>query len=530
MSYADKIASLTRRPLNVVKLGFDNPIDPSGDYFCDYQNPLGQKFWPCVESIDYTPAKLVPGSLGAFGSITIKLLNFPHGSSGTFFGKLLASNEYFLDRTLIHYAGFHDDGETFDWANFQERHFVIRSIKGPDANGVVTVTASDVLTALDSDQAVVPLESYGELASSLAAATTGTVNIGDNTNFSASGGVCIINGKELALYSGISGADSIVLSSRSQFGTAAESSVDAGSPVRNCYFIDNENCIDALYALIDGFTEIDASTYINLTEWENERDTYLASDNVYKVITEPTAVKSVVRGICQDSHVSFWWEPSQQLIKVRAVGPDLGATAEINTSAHILKENHSIERDLSKAVTQVWVFYDKINQAESDEEKNFRKLNIVIDNAKETAYGFSKIEKVYASFVPAAGSSTATKIGQRKLSSFSIGEIIYKFRLDAKDSQLLVGQNVTITSVADEDSDGNPTARTCMVIERDQVDAGTYEYKAQSLGIDPGANYSIIAVDGTFDYLSGGSATPYAFIADTATQLMSNGDPAYLIL
>lgn len=530
MSYADKIASLARRPLNILRLDLDHPIDSAGDYFCDYQNPLGQKFWPCIESIDYTPAKLIPGSLGSFGSVTIKLTNFPYGDAGTFFGRLLASNEYFLDRALILYVGFHDEGEAFDWANFQERHFVIRSIKGPDPSGVVTVTGTDILTLLDSDQSVVPLESYGELAGALAAATTGTVNITDNTNFDAGGGVCIINGKELATYSGLSGGTSIVITARSQFGTVAESSTAAGSSVRNCYYIDSENCIDALYALIDNFTEIDAATYINLVDWEDERDTYLASDDVFRVITEPTAVKDVIKDICESSHVSLWWEPSEQLIPVRAVGPKLDSTMEITTGAHILRSGHTIDRDLSKAITQVWVFYDKINQADGDDEKNFRKLNIVIDNSKETAYGFSKIEKVYAGYLPAAGGSTATKIGQRKLASYGLGEIIYRFQLDAKDSQLLIGDNVTITSAADEDSDGNATSRTCMVIERDQLNAGTYSYKAQALGVDPSSNYAIVAINGTPDYMSGGSATNYAFIADTSTGQMSNGDPAYLIL
>jgi len=530
MTYAAKIASLTRRPLTILKLGMDHPIDAVGDYFCDYQNPLGQKFWPCIESIDYTPAKLVPGSLGSFGSVTIKLLNFPYGTQGTFFGRLLASNEYFLDRILTLYVGFHDDGEAFDWANFQERQYVIRSIKGPDSKGAITVTGTDILTQLDSDQSMVPLESYGALSGSLAAATTGTVNITDNTNFNAGGGVCIINGKELATYSGVSGGTSIVITARSQFGTTAETSTAAGSPVRNCYYINNENCIDALYALIDGFTEIDASTYINTTDWNDERDTYLASDDVFRVITEPTAVKTVIKDICESSHVSLWWEPSEQLIKVRAVGPKLDATTEITTEAHILRDGHSIERDLSKAVTQVWVFYDKISQTGGDDEKNFRKLNIVLDNAKEAAYGFSKIEKVYAGYLPAAGGSTATKIGQRKLASYALGEIIYKFQLDAKDSQLLIGENVTLTSVADEDSDGGATSRTCMVIERDQINSGTYSYKAQALGIDPSSNYAIVAADGTPDYTAGGSATDYAFIAVTGTGQMSNGDPAYLIL
>lgn len=529
MTYASKIAGLTRRPLNILKLDLDNPIDSAGDYFCDYQNPLGQKFWPCIESIDYAPAKLVPGSLGSFGSVTVKLLNFPYGDQGTFFGKLLASNEYFLDRALIIYVGFHDDGEAFDWGNFQERHFVIRSIKGPDAKGVVTVTASDILTLLDSDQAVVPLESYGELAGALSAATTGTVDIGDNTNFSASGGVCIINGKELATYSGVSGADSIVLTARSQFGTVAESSTSAGSPVRNCYYINNENCIDALYALIDDFTEIDASTYINLTDWEDERDTYLALDDVFRVITEPTAVKDVIKDICESSHVSLWWEPSLQLIPVRAVGPELDATAEITTEAHILRDGHSIDRDLSKAVTQVWVFFDKINQADGDDEKNFRKLSIIIDNAKEAAYGFSKVEKVYAGYLPSTGNATASKIGYRKLASYSLGEIIYRFKLDAKDSELLLGENVTITSIADEDSDGAATSRTYMVIERDQINAGTYAYKAQAMGIDPSSRYGIFSDDVTPDYESGGSDTDYGFFCGD-DDLMPNADPPYLFL
>lgn len=535
MAHADEIAKLARQPFTIIKLELDNTISDGGaEYHCHGRSPLGQLFYSSIpeNGFDPTPTRMAVGSgLGFRGTVRVTFDDFAFGGAGTYFGRLLAANPYYLDRLIKVYDGFYD-GVTFDWANFKERLYFIKKIDGPDSKGKVTIQAADLLTLLDEDQAQTPTTPNAKLASTLAIGATGTINIGDNTDFSASGGIAQIN-DEFVAYSGVSGGTSIVITARAQYGTEAEEH-DADDAVSPCYSYSAQNVVDVIYDLIDQFSPIDVSTYINLTGWEAERDNYLVGDSVTGIVPAGTPIKDKIEKLCQQAMASVWWDDEDQEIKIKAVGPSITPSANLNKDQHILDKGEQPKRDPSKAITEVWVYYGRKNHAK-DEEKpsNYSALYVTPDADATAGHGKRKIHTIFAEDIPASGTSTVNKISARLLSQFAQGENTYKFQLDVKDSGVKTGQLVDITTDTIQGVDGLPTTNSFLVLERDRIGPTVYQYTAQSTGFTTGAPYRLIAPNSlASDYTAASAAqrAKYAFVADTVSEEFSNGDPAHLIL
>lgn len=527
MSYATDSQKPDRKPITVVRIDFDNlPIsDPL--YLSDVLPPLGQNYWHCVSGVSFSPTKITGDGLGYRANVTITVEDFPHGS-GTFFGRHLGANPFFLDRPIRVYQGFLH--EPFDLANLKERLYFIKKIDGPDEKGRIKITGSDVLSLLDGDRALWPVASYGNLASSLTSSATGSINIGDNTNITA--GSYVIIDSEIVYVSAITGSTNITISTRGRFGTEAVAH-DANAPVRRISTASGINVVDRIYNLIDQATAIDVSTYIDLDAWNAQRDTYLATDDVTGVIIEPTPVKDILKDLCRQFQIALWWDDEEQLIKLKAIGPTITPAVTINTTEHILSQGHAVKRDQSKAVTQVWVYYDKIDGSKGNDPDNFRYYYIHIDTELESSagYGTAKIERVFADQIDAGGTSTAAKISQRIVARMREGAVEIPFQLDVRDATIAVGDIVQITTDLIQDENGNPAPKNVMIVERNRKDA-VVEYVAVPTGVEVGSRYGYIAPAGTPNYTSATSEqrARYTWIASATTGQLSNGDSAYLMI
>lgn len=527
MTYATDSARPDRRPITVVQIEFDNLIASDPLYICDCIPPLGQDMWQCVTGVSFSPTKITGDGLGYRANVTISIEDFPH-SSGTFFGRHLGANPYFLDRPIRVYQGFLH--EPFSLSNLKERLYFIKKIDGPDEKGRVKITGSDVLSLLDGDRALWPPASYGNLASSLTSSATGSINIGDNTNITA--GTYVMIDSEICSVSVVTGGTNITLSGRGRFGTEAVAH-DADAPVRRVGHSIDVNVVDRIYSLIDQGTSIDVSTYINLTDWNAQRDTYLATDDVTGVITEPTPVKDILKDLCRQFQIALWWDDEEQLIKLKAIGPTLATATKINTTDHILDGGHAVKRDQSKAITQVWVYYDKIDASKGNQPENFRSYYVHIDTDLESAsgYGAAKIERVFADQIPDSGTSTVSKIAQRIVARMREGQVEISFALDVRDASIAVGDTIEITTDLIQDAAGNPAPKYVMVIERNRKES-LVEYVAVPTGVEVGSRYGYVGPDTLPNYTSATTAqrARYVWIASASTGELSNGDSAYLMI
>lgn len=528
MTYDAGRQALSRQELVIVELGLDTTITEGGnEYLCDGLVPFGQKFWPCVTNVQWVPARAAEkGGLGYFGEVVISGVDFTHpDGNGTYFRRLIANNPYYLNRIVKVHVGFYEQGDTFNFANFQERRYFLKKIVGPDQNGKFKIEASDVLSQLK--ESTVPAATNGNLNASLTVSATGTVNIQDNTGFTASGYAIIDD--EIVSYSSLSGADSIVISARGQGGTTAEDH-DADAPVRQVYQ-SSANCVDEIRTLIETYTDVDHATYIPDTAWNTERDTYLISETVELWITEPTPVDEVIDKIGQHVYLDVWWQDDAQEIRLKAIGPTVTSAEQWNDSAHILDEKVTIKRDQRKIVTQVWVYYGKLNQADNSDASNFEFLYIGIDQDAETGLGQSNIQKVFADFIPAGGSATASKIASRIIAQNS-NPLEITLQVDAKDSAINVGDHIDLSTDLLQGTDGLAATTKMRVIEKAQAANNRYMYKMVFSGVEQGNRYFVIAPNGLTDYDSATQEQKdkYGWVADGSGFVGAADDDPYLIL
>lgn len=528
MSYQDGLDKLSRQETYLVRLNLDTLLT-GGSYETITLGdiPSTEGYFPCVNNINWIPSRASEdGGLGYLGEVTIKAKDFPYGDQGTFFGRLIASNIYYLNRTIDIYVGFYELGDTFNISNFQKRTYFLKRIDGPDQNGNVTIQAADVLSRLKEAQ--VPTATAGVLASNMTATETAVfTDIGDTTGFDSGGGYALIE-DEIINYSAVVDSTDIVTAARGQGGTEGAAH-DAGTPVRNIYQ-NTGNVVDVIRDIIEDFSDIDHATYLPDTDWNTEKTNYLNSESVELWITEPTSLDEVIDKLCKDSYISLWWDDAAQEIKLKALGPTLSAITEWNDDEHILDAQVRIKRDQKKVLSAVWYFYGKINQTEGNSAENFDSVYINIDTTVETDLGEERVKKLYADSIPDTGSGTASKVTGRLLAQ-NKEPLEFSCYVDAKDSGIDIGDAVTINTSLIQGTDGSNAATIMRVIEKAQKPNNRYFYKLVKTGQEVGDRYAVIGPNtlGAYASESVANRNNYGFISNNTPE-MGNGDDPYLIL
>lgn len=568
---------------------------------CEETAPIGESIYPTIKSIDTTPVKVTPlKGLGYRGKMTIQFVDFPL-ETGTYFGRLMAANPYYLDRPMKLYNGFYSKGETLDLAgDFQEKLYFIKSIDGPSDKGIVTFEAVDILSKLDSDQAIAPLEYELKLKTEILKENPTDVTC-PALDATETGNVEFTNGDKLPkgitrltieseymtvecdgtttvdIISRISGAahaagtpvtvssiveieigsqytiaagsyyvridDEILLMVRSagdvwnvglraQYGTK-EDDHDHNEAASLCYIVDNENVVDVIYNLIDEFTDIDVATYIDLTEWEQERDDYLLGEVVDLVISESTPVKKLIEELTSQTYILLWWDDTSQKIKLRSIGPNIASTKAIDHNRHILNSGHRLRTSQAKAINEVWVYYERKDWS-GDKEKasNYKNLYIYVDVEASANLGARKVKKIFADSIRTE--STAAKISKRYVAQNKTGYKTLYFRLDPADAaDINLGDTLDITTDLEQDINGIPVQRNYLVILKDDK-INFVEFQAEATGFFVGedVSYARIAPDNMTSFASASAADKlnYAFLADSVSIEMSDGSNPYLII
>jgi hypothetical protein len=531
MSYANGIAQLSRQETYIVRLNLDTMIS-GGSYeeLASGEIPPTEGFFPCVSDISWIPSRAVPdGGLGYLGEISIRCKDFPYGAAGTYFGRLLANNIYYLNRVVDVYVGFYQKGDTFNLSNFQKRTYFLKRIDGPDQNGNVTIQAADVLSRLKESEA--PKQTDAEVTQVIDFPGPGFKEIyldtteGFETNFTE---YAIINDELVAYGAMVSNSYIEVADTGRAQGGTTEETISAGDTVRYVKRITG-NPVDAIRTLIEDYTDIDHATYLPDADWNTERDTYFLSQTIDLWIVETTSVDELINNICKQYYINVWWDDAAQEIKLKALGPVRTPTATWNDDENILDAQIRLVRDQRKVLSAVWYFFEKIDKTGSNDAKNFKTVYIKVDSGIESSLGEEKVLKIYSDTVPETSTGTASKVTSRILARLR-EPIELVIHVDAKDSAVNIGDEITIDSSVIQDTDGTNLQTIMRVIEKSQVKNNRYRYKLVKTGQNVGDRYGLIAPAGTSDYSAASAATreTYAFIGNASNE-MSNGDDGYLI-
>jgi len=527
--YETGAAAIQRSPVKLVQINLDTAEYPGIDELhSDSFVPLGARVYASITDIDIAPIRATPSKgLGYRGQLVVTFQDFADGRLGTYFGRYLAKNPYYLDRELILFDGFEPIDGVLDLANFKRRTYFIKSIDAGSSAGLIKIKALDILSLLDEDQAIIPPELRLKLNADITDVQTGAVAITNAPSWPSYLSHIRIEEEIISVNSSV--VDTVTLGNRAQFGTEAREH-SLSEKVTVCYVQEDINVVSLIYELITEFTNI-SPAFIDLAGWTTEAQDFLAGEDVDIVISKPTAVKNIIERLVEQAYINIWWDDENQLIRLKAIRPNLSQTVRLNTEQHILAGSHTIKSNQSDAINEVWVYYSRINWAKDDNKpENYTDAYIYVDIEAQAGLGTRKVHQIFADSIRTQAS--ATKLALRTVSQSKAGSKEMRFHLDYQHATVKVGDVVIIESYLNQGVDGNTVAQSYLITEKEIAQTSVaFRAVASGFAIDNvRSNYALIAPNDLPDYASASQdqRNRYAYIADENNEV--GGDLAYTLL
>ena len=495
--------------------------------FCKNQAYLPEDAYyiPSLASVSLSAGSINPvgasqnsSALGTRGGISVSFQDHPHTDRyvdpyianrvsrdagyiaterGTFWSKWRARNPYYLGRVIRHKIGFIEGDQIVDVVT---RTYFITSFDGPDASGNVSITGKDLLSQITNEKAKAPLASSGKLLASLTTGATSftldPVGIG-NQEYPASGVARI--GKELMTFTRVGDAMTVT---RAQYNTAA-ATANAGDTVQLCLEYSAGAPATILNDLLANYAGI-PSGYLNTAQWAQEQTDYMP--RLYSaLITQPTGVAELVGEMCQQMYFYPIWDERNAVLNIRAIRPAEDDTVyDLADFGSFVSDSVTL-RDLpEQLVTQVWVYYGIINPAESaTDPKNYAVREIVAtDESLPEKQGTEKIKQLFCRWIPSTNGAAAVDLGQKMIARYGAAPRQVSFTLAQKDSQIWLGDFVTVTHRLSVDPTGQQIPLNIQVLSAQEARQGVeFRYIGQEFvyeaPVDPNDRLIIIAANQT---------------------------------
>lgn len=402
-------------------------------------------------------------------------------------------------------------------------HYVMAELTGPNAGGVVQITAKDILDLADNDKAVCPRASLGKLS---ADTTLGDVSftltpsgIGD-TDYPASGLVRI--GREIVSFTR---AADVMTITRAQEGTTAATHT-LGDVVQLCAVFDGDTINQAAETLLTDYAGIDPA-YIPTAIWQTENDTWYSGMALGRVIiSKPTGVKLLIGELCQLG-VLIWWDPVDQEIQYKVNAPLLPGESyySVTDDSNIIEGTPDIDRAEDQRISALW-FYHAVRDWTDDTfaSKNFDKLTVAA--LSENLYGQEAYKEIFTRWFGRAGDDASISIiSERLLARYTNPPNIVSGVLDVKDrASVKLGSRLLIESYVLLDIDGAILAEPVQVNFVEYTD-DRVKFRAETYRIDGKFAYWLDDATAPVDYTSATAAQKAtgAFWGDATSPGMPDG-------
>jgi len=426
---------------------------------------------PCIQGEPkFTPTELQPDKGASLrAKVDISFIDFPHHdrgidpyvstrtytpeSQGTFFGKLLVRNPYYICREMKVKSGYIDSTGTFV---FETRLYVIDSITGPFRSKdktIYKITGKDILKLADNSRNQIPAPSDGTLNADINDTDTSLV-LDSNATVAdyPSGGGTVVIGDEWIDYGSRS---SFTLSSltRGTFGTTADdhSSGDKVQIVKNF----TGGPADILNDILANHVGINAS-YIPYSggspqdEWDIEQANWFSGVSLDAYFGEPAGAFDLINSLCLVFQIDLWWDEINHLIKMKANVPPLGnaSVTELSDISNLVEDSINVKEMPSRRISRVLLRYDKIKYSDDNRKSNFVRhlLDVDADAESSNLYNEEKVTEIISQWLTSAEDGTASQTSQRTLDRFGDTPIFIQFKLEGKDASLGVGDLCDITT------------------------------------------------------------------------------------
>ena len=524
----------------------------------DGDQPRDKNWIPLLQSVDTVPVKINVGGgdrssdpLGQRASVTAVCKDAPHSDllvdpyrderdydplrRGTFWSKWTRRNPYYQNRRMRVREGYVGQSPS----EMRTRHYFIDEIRGPDSNGRVRIKAKDVLKLADNDRAQWPEQSRGELDADLSeTAETLTIRGAETADYDPDGndeGEVRI-GDEIIAWSGISESDGVVTLSnlqRARERTEADDH-DEGDTVQRCQRYTDASLLDVLQDILVVGANV-PSEFITLSDWQEERDRWLAGFNVSVLLTEPFGSNDLLAELTEQCLFYIWWDERDQEIRLRAVRPvDRQRDEEahqVDDETGVIAGTFEIEELPSERISQVWTLWGQVDPTEDvDEYDNYRRVRIFADALAESEdqYGEKRIRRVYGRWLQ--GDAQAITVNGRIIARYRDNPVRVKIALDAKDRGVKVGDIVDLKARQLQDDTGAEERRRFQVIRVKETEPGhRQDYTLQRFEFF--GRYAFVMEDGSQDYSDASQE-----IRDTGGYIAADedgfddGTPAYRII
>ena len=439
----------------------------------------------CIISANQAPVEIIPTKgVAVRASVTIKMRDFTSNDKGidpyysarnyiatdksTYFSKMLARNPHYVGRTIRIFYGYVDrNGLIQSYDGLKE--YVIESFALD--KDIVTIKAKDILTLGDALKSKVPVPTIYTLKTDLPIGH-GTnhfqVQVGgvdataqqliDGFGANNSTGYLRIN-EEIIKYTVDSDGSThggsphleITNNGRAQWGTIEEDHEgydsgddEDGDSVQPCvnygeYTGDTEfETINTIaYDLLTNYANVPASSINNQiggnNSWVDETGFWLSSYKMSFIISEPTAVNTLLKDIGSHAGVNFYYDDTFNQIVMRAETPQINENLIPSvTDTHIVKDSLKFIDSTKQRISRVYYYYDlKNHTSDKDKPKDFKRLQVNIDSDSELPdeYGQENTKTFFAYGV--RDSSTASSMAGRVLDRFRLPPKTINFELDA---------------------------------------------------------------------------------------------------
>lgn len=494
-------------------------IDPS-------RSPLGQRARVTVTLQDFTwqdtetdpyQAERVSGAAQSSG------IGYDPKAQGTFFARFHARWPYYLGRALRVLDGYEGDA----LAAMRTRHYVITEWKGPNAAGVVTVSAADVLDLAKDEKSLAPSPSRGKLATSITA-TDGFAQLvpaGIGSDYAASGQLVI--GREIVSFT--RSGDILTFQGRGGNNTAAAAH-SAGDLVQEVLAYEGMRADLIIRDLLVTWAGV-PSGFIDAVAWQDEVERWLGGITFSSVIAKPEGVAKLVGELCQHG-IMIWWDEVAQEIRLKCNRPrDIGETYyPMTEDAEIIEGSLDIEDAEDERASQIQFWHGIIDPTQALNTQNFAKLAVAVDATNP--YGEDRVKVILSRWFGSLGDdSSASIIVERLMSRYIAVPRNLTCDLDVKDlsgidlTSLVAAQARLIT-----DETGQIVSYPMQVLYREEVQPGSrFRIEAQTFNIE--GRFGWIMLDTAPDY-DAASVTEIAegcFIVDEAILSFPDGTDPYVM-
>lgn len=465
--------------------------------FCDPRSPLptglpsnsiDPDVIPSLAGVDISAQQIdVSGGLGTRSRLSIRFNDHPHSDNGvdkylpdrtwlasdrgTFWTKLRARNSNYQFRAIRHLSGYLNEDGSFDAANFQTRSYVIDSLSA--TSGKASVVAKDPLKLAMQKKAQVPKPSPGKLSANLAAgvltATLIPAGIGDS-DYDTSGELVIKD--EVIPFTRV--ADVLTFASRGLRNTT-DTSHEINDTVQQCY-VKNAQVNIIVKDLLENFVNIDPA-FIPADEWQAEVDTYIRG-LLDGIITKPMDVFKVInKELPEASPHYLWWDDRTQLINLTALKAPPISADPIDMNSNIIEDSFTTRDMIDMRKSTIFVNFAQFDPTKNlDEPGNWQQTHTRIDVDSVAKYNSNKIMAINSRWINASNKAQALVLAALYGRRFSDIPREISFQLDAKDSDIWIGQSRDVNHRDILSPEGIPVDTTFQIIS--VKESGNYHYTA----------------------------------------------------